>query len=56
MSTVSLHMIMSTRALIELIFGLQNPDMIAKAQAEIDSVLRGRRPTLEDIKKLQSVF
>lgn len=32
---------------------LQNPAMIAKAQAEIDSVLEGRRPTLEDLKHLQ---
>lgn len=29
--------------------------MIAKAQAEIDSVLEGRRPELEDLKKLQWV-
>lgn len=33
----------------------QNPAIIVKAQAEIDSVLRGRRPNLEDIKKLQYV-
>jgi cytochrome P450 len=31
----------------------QNPSMISKAQAEIDSVLEGRRPRLEDLKKLQ---
>ncbi|KAH9571391.1 hypothetical protein CY35_02G092800 [Sphagnum magellanicum] len=31
----------------------QNPSMISKVQAEIDSVLEGRRPRLEDLKKLQ---
>lgn len=30
----------------------QNPDMVAKAQAEIDRVLQGRRPTLKDIQNL----
>jgi hypothetical protein len=53
---VCLHRIIPTRALTKLLFGTQNPDMIAKAQAEIDSVLRGRRPTLEDVKNLQLVF
>ncbi|KAG6544907.1 hypothetical protein Mapa_013598 [Marchantia paleacea] len=33
----------------------QNPDKIKKAQDEIDSVLGGRKPTYEDLKKLQYV-
>ncbi|KAL2644921.1 hypothetical protein R1flu_012508 [Riccia fluitans] len=33
----------------------QNPDKVKKAQHEIDGVLGGRKPTFEDLKKLQYV-
>lgn len=33
----------------------QNPDKVAKAQEEVDSVLEGRIPTWDDIKKLQYI-